>query len=105
MLRNFSSQAEDLRGTEIEKARAVAGIWLWLLLVPDVTFALALLAGVLLAFNGQISVGDLVGFFATATVLRWPIESIGFLLSMTFDTRTAVDRYFEIGRASCRERV
>jgi ATP-binding cassette subfamily B protein len=96
MLRNFSSQAEDLRGTEIEKARAVAGIWLWLLLVPDVTFALALLTGVLLAYNGQISVGDLVGFFATATVLRWPIESIGFLLSMTFDTRTAVDRYFEV---------
>jgi ATP-binding cassette, subfamily B, bacterial len=51
---------------------------------------------VLLAYNGQISVGDLVGFFATATVLRWPIESIGFLLSMTFDTRTAVDRYFEV---------
>jgi ATP-binding cassette subfamily B protein len=29
-------------------------------------------------------------------VLRWPVESIGFLLSMTFDTRTAVDRYFEV---------
>ena len=96
MLNNFSYQAEDLRGTEIEKARAIAGIWLWLLLVPDVTFALALLGGVLLAANGQISVGDLVGFFATATVLRWPIESIGFLLSMTFDARTAVDRYFEV---------
>ncbi|WP_411720592.1 ABC transporter ATP-binding protein, partial [Mycetocola sp.] len=31
-----------------------------------------------------------------ATVLRFPIESIGFLLSMTFDTRTAVDRLFEV---------
>jgi ATP-binding cassette subfamily B protein len=37
-----------------------------------------------------------VAFFATATVLRWPVESIGFLLSMTFDTRTAVDRFFEV---------
>jgi ATP-binding cassette subfamily B protein len=96
MLNIFSSQAEGLRGTEIEKARAIAGIWLWLLLVPDVSFALALLAGVFLTANGQMSVGDLVGFFATATVLRWPIESVGFLLSMTFDTRTAVDRYFEV---------
>ncbi|WP_150308848.1 ABC transporter ATP-binding protein [Planctomonas psychrotolerans] len=96
MLNSFSSQAEDLRGTEIEKARAIASIWLWLLLVPDVTFALGLLAGVLLTANGQMSVGDLIGFFATATVLRWPIESVGFLLSMTFDTRTAVDRYFEV---------
>jgi ATP-binding cassette, subfamily B, bacterial len=95
-LQNFSHQAEELRGTEIEKARAIAGIWLWLLLVPDVTFALCLLGGVWLAVTGQLSVGELVAFFATATVLRWPVESIGFLLSMTFDTRTAADRFFEV---------
>lgn len=95
-LKNFATQAEDLRGTEIEKARAIAGIWLWLLLVPDVTFALCLLGGVWLAADGQISVGELVAFFATATVLRFPVESIGFLLSMTFDTRTATDRFFEV---------
>ena len=95
-LKNFSSQAEDLRGTEIEKARAIAGIWLWLLLVPDVTFALSLLGGVWLAADGQLSPGELVAFFATATVLRWPVESIGYLLSMTFDARTAADRFFEV---------
>lgn len=95
-LRNFEAQAELLRGTEIEKARAIAGIWLWLLLVPDVTFALCLAGGVWLAAAQQISVGDLVAFFATATVLRFPVESIGFLLSMTFDTRTAADRFFEV---------
>ncbi|MFP7835159.1 ABC transporter ATP-binding protein [Marisediminicola sp. LYQ134] len=95
-LRNFVNQAEDLRGTEIEKARAVAGIWLWLLLVPDVTFALSLFGGVLLAADGQLSVGELVAFFATATVLRFPVESIGYLLAMTFDARTAADRFFEV---------
>lgn len=95
-LRNFEAQAELLRGTEIEKAKAIAGIWLWLLLVPDVTFALCLAGGVWLAGQGQITVGELVAFFATATVLRFPVESIGFLLSMTFDTRTAADRFFEV---------
>lgn len=95
-LRSFGTQAEGLRATEIEKAKAVAGIWLWLLLIPDVTFALALLGGIWMAASGELSVGDLVAFFATATVLRFPVESIGFLLSMTFDTRTAVDRYFEV---------
>ncbi|MGV8876222.1 MAG: ABC transporter ATP-binding protein [Rhodoglobus sp.] len=95
-LTGFSARAEDLRGTEIEKARAIAGIWLWLLLVPDVTFALGLLGGVWLVVEGNISAGDLVAFFATATVLRFPVESIGFLLSMTFDTRTAADRFFEV---------
>jgi ATP-binding cassette subfamily B protein len=95
-LDRFSRQAEELRGTEIEKAKAIAGIWFWLLLVPDVTFAICLLAGVWLAATGQITAGELVAFFATATVLRFPVESIGFLLSMTFDTRTAVDRFFEV---------
>ena len=95
-LKNFASQAEDLRGTEIEKAKAIAGIWLWLLLVPDVTFALGLLGGVWLASSGELTTGELVAFFATATVLRFPVESIGFLLSMTFDTRTATDRFFEV---------
>ncbi|TFC54054.1 MULTISPECIES: ABC transporter ATP-binding protein [unclassified Cryobacterium] len=95
-LKSFASQAEELRGTEIEKARAIAGIWLWLLLVPDVAFALCLVSGVWLTSQGQLSVGELVAFFATATVLRFPVESIGFLLSMTFDTRTATDRFFDI---------
>jgi ATP-binding cassette subfamily B protein len=95
-LRQFTSQAEDLRGTEIEKARAIAGIWLWLLMVPDVAFAICLVVGAWLASQGELTVGTLVAFFATATVLRFPIESIGFLLSMTFDTRTATDRFFDI---------
>ncbi|WP_431278067.1 ABC transporter ATP-binding protein [Leifsonia poae] len=95
-LKNFESQAEQLRGTEIEKAKAIAGIWLWLLLVPDVAFGICLVVGVWLASQGELSVGELVAFFATATVLRFPIESIGFLLSMTFDTRTAADRFFEV---------
>lgn len=95
-LRNFETQAENLRGTEIEKARAIAGIWLWLILLPDVAFALCLLTGIWLASESQITVGQLFAFFATATVLRFPIESIGFLLAMTFDTRTATDRFFEV---------
>ncbi|WP_445997223.1 ABC transporter ATP-binding protein [Okibacterium fritillariae] len=95
-LKNFEAQAEDLRGTEIAKAKAIAGIWLWLLLLPDVAFALCLLGGIWLASTDQITVGQLFAFFATATVLRFPIESIGFLLSMTFDTRTATDRFFEV---------
>ena len=95
-LLKFADQAELLRGTEIEKAKAIAGIWFWLILIPDVAFALCLLGGVALAAAGELSVGELFAFFATATVLRFPIESIGFLLSMTFDARTATDRFFEV---------
>jgi ATP-binding cassette, subfamily B, bacterial len=95
-LDNFAVRAEQLRQTEISKARAIGGIWLWIVLVPDVTFAIGLFTGVWLAVMGDITVGSLVAFFATATVLRFPVDSIGFLLSMTFDARTAADRYFEV---------
>lgn len=95
-LLKFADQAELLRSTEIDKAKAIAGIWFWLILVPDVAFALCLLGGVGLAAAGELSAGELFAFFATATVLRFPIESIGFLLSMTYDARTATDRFFEV---------
>ncbi|MCA1943265.1 MAG: ABC transporter ATP-binding protein/permease [Yonghaparkia sp.] len=95
-LLKFAEQAELLRATEIDKAKAIAGIWFWLILIPDVAFALCLLGGVALAANGELSVGELFAFFATATVLRFPIESIGFLLAMTYDTRAATDRFFEV---------
>ncbi len=95
-LKSFRAQAEELRGTELEKARAVASLWLWLLMVPDIAFAVCLALGVWLVAQDQLTVGQLLAFFATATVLRFPIESIGFLLSMTFDTRTAVDRFFDV---------
>ena len=37
-----------------------------------------------------------MAFFATATVLRWPTESIGFLLALTLDAKTAISRHFEV---------
>lgn len=95
-LKNFADQAESLRSTEIEKATLDSRIWLWLLLIPNVALTFCLVLGVWLSAEGQMSVGSLVAFFATATVLRWPIESIGFLLAFTLDARTASDRYFDI---------
>lgn len=95
-LENFLQQAEQLRGTELAKAKAVAQLWLWLLMVPDTAFALSLLGGVWLAATGELSVGALVAFFAAAAVMRWPIESIGWLLQMTFEARTAVERLHEV---------
>lgn len=95
-LRQFVVEANELRETEIAKAKAISRIWMFLIMVPDLTFAICLFVGVWLAATGSITVGGLVAFFATAAVLRWPVESIGFLLSMTVDCRTAADRFFEV---------
>jgi ATP-binding cassette subfamily B protein len=95
-LEKFERQADELRGTEMQKARATAFIWRWLTLIPDATLALCLVLGVVLAARGDVTAGSLVAFFATATVLRFPLESIGFLLAFTLDARNATDRFFEV---------
>jgi ATP-binding cassette subfamily B protein len=95
-LQKFASQAETLRQTELRKAGSVGWIWFWLVLMPDLAFALCLGAGIYLVQVGQLQTPELIAFFAMATVLRWPMESIGFLFSFTLDARTATDRIFEV---------
>jgi len=96
MLGKFAKDSDDLRETEIKKAKLIGGIWVYLILVPEFATGFALFAGVWLVASNQISVGTLVAFFATATVLRWPTESVGFMLSMTLDAKTAIERFFEV---------
>lgn len=94
--KQFAAQAKELQSTELRKAKAVANIWLYLILVPELAVGLSMLAGISFAALGEITVGTLVAFFATAMVLRWPTESLGFLLSMTLDAKTATERFFEV---------
>ena len=92
----FATQASELRNTEINKAKAVANIWLYLIMIPEFALGLALLAGIWFTANGEMTVGTLVAFVATAMVLRWPTESLGFLLGMTLEAKTATTRVFEV---------
>ena len=93
---NFSVQADQLRRTEMNKARTLGAFTFAITAISEVMLGLCLLAGVWLAIEGQISVGDLVAFFATAVVVAGPVEQLGHLVSMTLYAKTAVDRYFEV---------
>lgn len=95
-LLSFSGQARALRQTELSKARAVGLVDFWLVLLPNLAFALCLATGIYLASLGQINGAELFAFFTMATVLRWPLESVGFLFSFLLDARTATDRVFEV---------
>lgn len=94
--KQFASQALELKDTEITKAKSIANIWLNLILIPELALGTAFFAGILLVADGQISVGTLVAFVATAMVLRWPTESLGFFLGMTLEAKTATERIFEV---------
>ena len=95
-LQKFTAQVQTLRTTELRKAREVGVLWFWLEVVPMVAFAVCLLIGIWLASQGQLTVGELFAFFAMATALRWPLESLGFLFAFLVDARTATDRVFEV---------
>ena len=95
-LAQFREQAESLRGTELRKAREVGLIWFWYDLVPFLALGACLFTGIVLASLGQLTVGELFGFFALAAAVRWPMNSLGFLFSFLIDARTATDRVFEV---------
>ncbi|MER8118152.1 ABC transporter ATP-binding protein [Streptomyces sp. NPDC094031] len=93
--RAFEALSADLRGTELHKARLLATIWGVIVTLPEVAIGAALVLGVIQVADGDLSAGTLVAFLSTALALRWPVESIGFLLAMSQEAATATERYFE----------
>ncbi|WP_415951684.1 ABC transporter ATP-binding protein [Streptomyces sp. KLOTTS4A1] len=94
--RDFASLARTLRGTELGKARLLATIWAVIVLLPELAIGAALVLGTVQVADGTLSAGTLVAFLSTALALRWPVESIGFLLAMSQEAATATERYFEV---------
>ncbi|GAB3522714.1 ABC transporter ATP-binding protein [Arthrobacter monumenti] len=95
-LDSFTEQAEELRATEIRKARSLATVSLVVSMIPELALGLALVVGVISVANEQLSIGALVAFFATAAVVAAPVESLGPLMAMTLTAKTAIDRHFEV---------
>lgn len=92
----FEEQAQGLRQTEVFKANSLAKFSLVVTLLPEAALAVSLVWGILLVNAGELSIGALVAFFATAAVVAGPVESMGPLLSMTLTAKTAIDRHFEV---------
>lgn len=92
----FRALARRLRATELGKARLLAGIWALITAIPELAIGAALVLGTIEVADGNLSAGTLVAFLSTALALRWPVESIGFLLAMSQESATAADRYFEV---------
>lgn len=94
--RRFALQAGELRTTELTKARVISMLWAVIISLPEVALGIVLVLGVRQVAAGTLSAGTLVAFFGTAMGLRWPIDSIGWLLALANDTAAASQRYFEV---------
>ncbi|MET9850062.1 ABC transporter ATP-binding protein [Streptomyces ossamyceticus] len=94
--RAFRELSRTLRGTELRKARLLSAIWGVIITLPELAIGAALVVGVVQVADGALSAGTLVAFLSTALALRWPVDSIGFLLAMSQEAATATERYFEV---------
>ncbi|MFC8125026.1 ABC transporter ATP-binding protein [Streptomyces sp. NPDC057302] len=92
----FRELSHTLRGTELAKARLLAAIYAVIMALPEIAIGAALVLGTVQVADGELSTGTLVAFLSTALALRWPVESIGFLLAMSQESATATERYFEV---------
>lgn len=92
----FRALSQRLRTTELGKARLLAGIWALITTIPELAIGAALVLGTIQVADGGLSAGTLVAFLSTALALRWPVESIGFLLAMSQESATATERFFEV---------
>ncbi|MEU0072554.1 ABC transporter ATP-binding protein [Streptomyces sp. NPDC006332] len=94
--RAFRELSRTLRGTELRKAGLLATIWGVIVTLPELAIGAALVLGAVQVADGELSAGTLVAFLSTALALRWPVDSIGFLLAMSQEAATATERYFEV---------
>ncbi|MBI0296659.1 ABC transporter ATP-binding protein [Streptomyces sp. PRKS01-29] len=94
--RAFRALSEQVRSTELHKARLLATLWALIMTLPELAIGAALVLGTVRVADGDLSAGTLVAFLSTALTLRWPVESLGFLLAMSQDAATATDRYFDV---------
>ncbi|WP_326687845.1 ABC transporter ATP-binding protein/permease [Streptomyces sp. NBC_01795] len=94
--RAFRALSGRVLDTELRKARLLAGIWALIMTLPELAIGAALVLGTVQVADGELSAGTLVAFISLALALRWPVESIGFLLAMSNEAATATDRFFDV---------
>ncbi|MFD5465550.1 ABC transporter ATP-binding protein [Kitasatospora sp. NPDC127059] len=96
MAEHFREQSHRLRRTELRKAHQLANLWAVIVGLPEIALGCALAVGAYLVAHDELSAGTLVAFLSTALALRWPVESLGWLLAYANEAATATDRFFEV---------
>ncbi|WP_051971104.1 ABC transporter ATP-binding protein [Kitasatospora azatica] len=96
MARHFRERADRLRDTELRKTWMLADLWALIVGLPELALGSALALGAVLVAHDELSAGTLVAFLSTALALRWPVESMGWLLAYSNEASTAADRFFDV---------
>ncbi|MGH3975522.1 MAG: ABC transporter ATP-binding protein, partial [Pseudonocardiaceae bacterium] len=93
---NFLAQARELRQTELTKTQLLAALWALIIAFPELALAAMLAIGGYAIAAGTLSLGTVVGAVIIFSYLRWPLESLGWLLTEASSAATATSRYWEV---------
>ncbi|MEO6083865.1 MAG: ABC transporter ATP-binding protein [Umezawaea sp.] len=94
--KRFAVRARELRNTELAKVKVFAALWAVLIVLPELGIAAQLAVGTIGITSGTTTIGTLVAAIAVSAYLRWPIDSIGWLLAETNQTASATERIHEV---------
>jgi ATP-binding cassette subfamily B protein len=96
MQKRFEDQARLLRGTSLKGIEARALLWTELNFLPNLSLVAALLLGGFHVVQGSLTIGGLIAFMNYVFMLTWPMEAIGWVLSMSEECQTASERLNEV---------
>ncbi|MGH3966518.1 MAG: ABC transporter ATP-binding protein [Pseudonocardiaceae bacterium] len=94
--RTFLAQARELRRTELTKVQLLAALWALIIMLPELTLAAMLAVGGYAVAAGTLSLGTVVAAITILSYLRWPLDSLGWLLAETSSATAATTRYWEV---------
>lgn len=96
MQTRFENQARLLRATSLEGIKARSELWTQLNFLPNLSLVAVLLIGGFNVVQGSLTIGGLVAFMNYVFMLTWPMDAIGWVLSMSEECQTASERLNEV---------
>jgi ATP-binding cassette subfamily B protein len=96
MQKRFEDGARLIRATSLKGVKARAELWTELNFLPNLSLVAVLLLGGVNVVQGRLTIGGLVAFMSYVFMLTWPMDAIGWVLSMSEECQTASERLNEV---------
>ena len=96
MQKRFEAQGRLLRATSLQGIKARSELWTQLNFLPNLSLVAVLLLGGINVVQGRLTIGGLVAFMNYVFMLVWPMDAIGWVLSMSEECQTASERLNEV---------
>ena len=88
----FTAQNKKYTNTWLDLCKVLAGFWATNDIIACVQVMVIILAGVFLAVDGEISVGDFIAAVSYNSMLTWPVRRLGRMISEMSKATIALDR-------------